>query len=241
MRCIWAADCLKEIDAQRVNGYALYKDGKDATLPYPLEKFHSDVAGRSFHNGRFIQRMREKAATLPKYFPFTFKQLHGHETIKRELSFFCFVSNFLVLQLLMGMSFWFSIQCEIGTRNSHISGRRKGDYQRGAVQNQDWSGTEILSPSDYSMRWLFLKLATISMWPKGSVICFPTASSFKSFFEARDEQKVTIIYGRLTMPLALLGWCWRTVTFHTQILVTWFWLILRPSCFIQSVAPKFVA
>ncbi|PSS26160.1 Squalene monooxygenase [Actinidia chinensis var. chinensis] len=58
-------DCLKEIDAQRVIGYALYKDGRDAKLPYPLENFSSDVAGRSFHNGRFIQRMREKAASLP--------------------------------------------------------------------------------------------------------------------------------------------------------------------------------
>ncbi|XAR52970.1 Squalene monooxygenase [Bertholletia excelsa] len=58
-------DCLNGIDAQRVVGYALYKDGRDAKLSYPLENFHSDVAGRSFHNGRFIQRMREKAATLP--------------------------------------------------------------------------------------------------------------------------------------------------------------------------------
>lgn len=58
-------DCVEEIDAQRVFGYALFKDGKNTKLSYPLEKFDSDVAGRSFHNGRFIQRMREKAATLP--------------------------------------------------------------------------------------------------------------------------------------------------------------------------------
>ncbi|XP_037497987.1 squalene epoxidase 3 isoform X2 [Jatropha curcas] len=58
-------DCVEEIDAQRVLGYALFKDGKNTRLSYPLEKFHSDVAGRSFYNGRFIQRMREKAATLP--------------------------------------------------------------------------------------------------------------------------------------------------------------------------------
>ncbi|KAK3030451.1 hypothetical protein RJ639_039208 [Escallonia herrerae] len=58
-------DCVEEIDAQRVLGYALFKDGKNTKLSYPLEKFHSDVSGRSFHNGRFIQRMREKAATLP--------------------------------------------------------------------------------------------------------------------------------------------------------------------------------
>ncbi|XP_022941147.1 squalene monooxygenase-like [Cucurbita moschata] len=57
-------DCVDNIDAQRVYGYALFKDGKDTRLSYPLEKFHSDVSGRSFHNGRFIQRMREKAATL---------------------------------------------------------------------------------------------------------------------------------------------------------------------------------
>ncbi|THU64794.1 hypothetical protein C4D60_Mb01t30210 [Musa balbisiana] len=58
-------DCVEEIDAQRVLGYALFKDGRNTKLAYPLEKFHSDVAGRSFHHGRFIQRMRQKAATLP--------------------------------------------------------------------------------------------------------------------------------------------------------------------------------
>ncbi|KAI3958853.1 hypothetical protein MKX01_023529 [Papaver californicum] len=58
-------DCVEEIDAQRVFGYALLKDGKDTKVSYPLEEFQSDVAGRSFHNGRFIQRMRKKAATLP--------------------------------------------------------------------------------------------------------------------------------------------------------------------------------
>ncbi|XP_004501491.1 squalene monooxygenase SE1-like [Cicer arietinum] len=58
-------DCVEKIDAQQVFGYALFKDGKHTRLSYPLEKFHSDIAGRSFHNGRFIQRMREKAASLP--------------------------------------------------------------------------------------------------------------------------------------------------------------------------------
>ncbi|KAL6993898.1 Squalene epoxidase 1 [Sarracenia purpurea var. burkii] len=57
-------DCVEQIDAQRVLGYALFKDGRSTRLSYPLEKFHADVAGRSFHNGRFVQRMREKAATL---------------------------------------------------------------------------------------------------------------------------------------------------------------------------------
>lgn len=57
---------MKEIDAQRVLGYALFKDGEHTKLSYPLETFDSDVAGRSFHNGRFVQRMREKAASLSK-------------------------------------------------------------------------------------------------------------------------------------------------------------------------------
>uniref|UniRef100_A0A0E0KAW9 Squalene monooxygenase n=1 Tax=Oryza punctata TaxID=4537 RepID=A0A0E0KAW9_ORYPU len=37
-------DCVEEIDAQRVLGYALLKDGRNTKLSYPLEKFHSDVA-----------------------------------------------------------------------------------------------------------------------------------------------------------------------------------------------------
>ncbi len=65
--CALISDCVEEIDAQHVLGYALFKDGKNTRLSYPLEKFNSDVAGRSFHNGRFIQRMIEKAATLPRY------------------------------------------------------------------------------------------------------------------------------------------------------------------------------
>ncbi|KAL8105667.1 squalene monooxygenase SE1-like [Apium graveolens] len=58
-------DCVNEIDAQQVFGYALYMDGKNTKLTYPLEKYDKDVAGRSFHNGRFVQRMREKAASHP--------------------------------------------------------------------------------------------------------------------------------------------------------------------------------
>ncbi|CAD5330237.1 unnamed protein product [Arabidopsis thaliana] len=58
-------DCVKDIDAQRVLGYALFKDGKHTKLSYPLDQFDSDVAGRSFHNGRFVQRMRERASLLP--------------------------------------------------------------------------------------------------------------------------------------------------------------------------------
>jgi squalene monooxygenase len=63
---LWCADCLEGIDAQRVLGYALFKEGRDAKVGYPLEGYGDDIAGRSFHNGRFIQKMREKASTLPQ-------------------------------------------------------------------------------------------------------------------------------------------------------------------------------
>ena len=62
--CISLSDCVDQIDAQRVLGYVLFMDGKKTKLPYPLEKFHAEVAGRSFHNGRFIQMMREKVVAL---------------------------------------------------------------------------------------------------------------------------------------------------------------------------------
>ncbi|KAK9060318.1 hypothetical protein SSX86_021022 [Deinandra increscens subsp. villosa] len=58
-------DCVDGIEAQQIFGYAIYMDGRNTKLSYPLEKFESDISGRSFHNGRFIQRMREKAASLP--------------------------------------------------------------------------------------------------------------------------------------------------------------------------------
>ncbi|EEF40281.1 Squalene monooxygenase, putative [Ricinus communis] len=58
-------DCVEKIDAQQVFGYAIFKDGKSTKLSYPLDGFQTNVSGRSFHNGRFIQRMREKATSLP--------------------------------------------------------------------------------------------------------------------------------------------------------------------------------
>ncbi|CAI7792479.1 unnamed protein product [Closterium sp. NIES-53] len=80
-------DCVDGIDAQRVDGYALFMDGGDCKVSYPTlstaqlhmlfagHRFDSagiaagdemwKVAGRGFHNGRFVQRLREKAASLP--------------------------------------------------------------------------------------------------------------------------------------------------------------------------------
>jgi squalene monooxygenase len=57
--------CVEEIDAQAVRGYALFKGGDQATIAYPTDGFSGDVAGRSFHNGRFVQRLRAAAAATP--------------------------------------------------------------------------------------------------------------------------------------------------------------------------------
>ena len=43
----------------------MFKDGEQAKVGYPTEGFDGDVAGRSFHNGRFVQRLREAAAGVP--------------------------------------------------------------------------------------------------------------------------------------------------------------------------------
>lgn len=56
------ADCVRDIDSQMVEGYAVYKvDGKSVKLPYPREKY-----GRSFQHGRFVQKLRSAAASQPK-------------------------------------------------------------------------------------------------------------------------------------------------------------------------------
>ncbi|KAK4476954.1 hypothetical protein RD792_016124 [Penstemon davidsonii] len=58
-------DCVRDIDAQKVVGYAIHNNGKSTTLSFPLENYDADVAARTFHHGRFVQKLREKAASLP--------------------------------------------------------------------------------------------------------------------------------------------------------------------------------
>lgn len=73
-------DCLEGIDAIRVSGYDVIWYGEEVPIPYPMNATSSDgVAsregsksgnikrpeGRSFHHGRFIQRLRERAAQCP--------------------------------------------------------------------------------------------------------------------------------------------------------------------------------
>ncbi|XP_033136937.1 squalene epoxidase 5-like isoform X4 [Brassica rapa] len=61
-------DCLEGIDAQKLTGLAVYKDGKEGVLPFPVENntFPYEPSARSFHNGRLVQRLRQRASSLPK-------------------------------------------------------------------------------------------------------------------------------------------------------------------------------
>ena len=73
-------DCLEEIDAIKVYGYDVIYYGEEVRIPYPANSRGEEPAvteesnrdelrgtrrkrpeGRSFHHGRFIQRLREKA------------------------------------------------------------------------------------------------------------------------------------------------------------------------------------
>lgn len=61
------SDCLDDIDAIPVYGYEILYYGEPVMIPYPATKDEENVwqgarpEGRSFHHGRFVQRLREAA------------------------------------------------------------------------------------------------------------------------------------------------------------------------------------
>lgn len=57
------ADCLEGIDAVPVYGYDVIYYGTEVNIPYPQNAASKGVRaeGRSFHHGRFVQRLREAA------------------------------------------------------------------------------------------------------------------------------------------------------------------------------------
>lgn len=66
------ADCLEDIDAIKVFGYDVIYHGDEVAIPYPEnaafttttpneKETRSRPEGRSFHHGRFIQKLRERA------------------------------------------------------------------------------------------------------------------------------------------------------------------------------------
>lgn len=64
------SDALEDIDAQPIHGYGIFLDGRARRIPYLSESHISKSdstakLGRSFHNGRFLKRLREIARTNP--------------------------------------------------------------------------------------------------------------------------------------------------------------------------------
>lgn len=57
-------EALEGIDAQQIQGYGIFLDGRAEKLPYN-EQEGEGVLGRSFHNGRFLKRLREIAGRHP--------------------------------------------------------------------------------------------------------------------------------------------------------------------------------
>ncbi|KAG2316712.1 hypothetical protein Bca4012_067551 [Brassica carinata] len=59
-------DCLEGIDEQIATGLAVYKDGRKAVVSFPNDNdFPYEPSARTFYNGRFVQRLRQKASSLP--------------------------------------------------------------------------------------------------------------------------------------------------------------------------------
>lgn len=63
-------DCLEGIDAVRVEGYEVIYYGEEVRIPYPenadgVEGEKRRPEGRSFHHGRFIQKLRAAAMRTP--------------------------------------------------------------------------------------------------------------------------------------------------------------------------------
>lgn len=63
------ADCLDDIDSIPVYGYDVIYYGEEVKIPYPANagnaKFDKRPEGRSFHHGRFVQKLRAAAMRTP--------------------------------------------------------------------------------------------------------------------------------------------------------------------------------
>lgn len=57
LRELGLEDCLENIDAATVNGYAIFKKEKQIQISYP-----ENYTGRGFRNGKFVQNLRKKLA-----------------------------------------------------------------------------------------------------------------------------------------------------------------------------------
>lgn len=61
LKAMGLENCLEGFDAQEVTGYAVFKNGEHFTVSYPASDSGKLFKGRGFHNGKFLQRLRNAA------------------------------------------------------------------------------------------------------------------------------------------------------------------------------------
>lgn len=65
--CHLVTDCLEDIDGIPCHGYAIYRENEWVHIPYPVNDATGEKAvGKSFHHGRFIQKLRAAARDTKK-------------------------------------------------------------------------------------------------------------------------------------------------------------------------------
>ncbi|KAI3863689.1 hypothetical protein MKW98_031281 [Papaver atlanticum] len=102
-------DCVDGIDSQKLVGCSVSSsdEGIDVKVAYPLEKFHPDVAGRAFLNGRFVQRLRDKASAISSNNEISKSCTYQSMVVdKREMNY---NPHFLLLTLLVGLILLFDL------------------------------------------------------------------------------------------------------------------------------------
>ncbi|ORY99952.1 squalene epoxidase-domain-containing protein [Syncephalastrum racemosum] len=64
LKALGLEDCIEDIDGIPCQGYAVFKDGNMVEIPYPVNEETGEKAlGKSFHHGRFIQKLRDAASS----------------------------------------------------------------------------------------------------------------------------------------------------------------------------------
>ncbi|KAL0076934.1 squalene epoxidase-domain-containing protein [Phycomyces blakesleeanus] len=77
-------DCLEDIDGIPCYGYSVFREGKMVTIPYPInENTGKQEVGRSFHHGRFIQKLRMSATNTKNV---TIKQMTVSQLLTDDTS-----------------------------------------------------------------------------------------------------------------------------------------------------------
>lgn len=65
---MYLVECVEGIDGIPCYGYGVIRQGETVEIPYPVDsETEKQAVGKSFHHGRFIQKLREAASSTEKY------------------------------------------------------------------------------------------------------------------------------------------------------------------------------